>query len=63
MKPGCFILAKVDIEKLCVTAWARTDDGWAILDNKVSIPLDLLDPVELAAASEGEDEIEMSCIS
>jgi hypothetical protein len=63
IKPGCFILTKVDIEKLCVTARARTDDGWVVIDNKVSIPLDLLDPVELAAAAEGEDESEMSCIS
>jgi hypothetical protein len=29
----------------------------------VSIPLDLLDPTELAAAAEGEDENEMTCVS
>jgi hypothetical protein len=63
VKAGCFILAKVDIEKLCITARARTDEGWVNLDNTVSIPLDLLDPTELAAAAEGEDENEMVCVS
>jgi hypothetical protein len=62
-KSGCFILARVDVENLCITARARTDSGWVNLDNKVNIPLDLLDPVELAAASEGEDESEMLSIS
>jgi hypothetical protein len=62
-KSGCFILARVDVENLCITARARTDSGWVDLDNKVSIPLDLLDPVELAAASEGDDESEMISIS
>jgi hypothetical protein len=63
IKPNCFILARVDVEKLCVTARARTDSGWEALDSKVDIPLDLLNPTELAAASAGEDESEMACIS
>jgi hypothetical protein len=62
-KSGCFILARVDVDNLCITARARTDSGWVNLDNKVNIPLDLLDPVELAAAAEGEDESEMLSIS
>ncbi len=61
--PDCFILAKVDIEKLCITARARTESGWKDLDKQVDIPLDLLDPVELAAATEGEDESEMTSLS
>jgi hypothetical protein len=61
--PDCFILAKVDIEKLCITARARTESGWKDLEKKVDIPLDLLDPVELAAATEGEDESEMTTLS
>jgi hypothetical protein len=63
VKSGCFILAKIDIEKLCITARARTDEGWVNLDKTVSIPTDLLDPTELAAATEGEDECEMVSIS
>jgi hypothetical protein len=62
-KSGCFILARVDVENLCIMARARTDSGWEDLKNKVNISLDLLDPVELAAPSEGEDESEMTCIS
>jgi hypothetical protein len=45
--PRCFILAKVDKEKLCVTAKARTDSSWEDLDKKVNIPIDPLDPVDL----------------
>ncbi len=63
VKSGCFILTKVNIEKLCITARARTDEGWENLDKTVNIPLDLLDPTELAAAAEGEDESEMVCVS
>jgi hypothetical protein len=63
IKPNCFILAKVDIEKLCITAKTRTDSGCIDIDHKVTIPVDLLDPVELDAASEGEDEAEMVCLS
>ncbi len=63
IKPDCFILAKVDIEKLCITAKTRTDSGWVDIDHKVAIPVDLLDPVELDAASEGEDEAEMASLS
>ncbi len=63
IKPDCFILAKVDIEKLCITAKTRTDSGWVDIDHKVAIPVDLLDPVELDAAYEGEDEAEMASLS
>ncbi len=63
IRPDCFILAKVDIEKLCITAKTRTDSGWIDVDHKVTIPVDLLDPVELDAASEGEDEAEMASLS
>jgi hypothetical protein len=51
---GCFILAKVDMDKLVVTARARTDKGWKDLENFAKIPLDILDPSESAAA---EDEV------
>jgi hypothetical protein len=63
VRPNSFILAKVEIDRLCITARARNDSGWEDLGKKVDIPLDLLDPVELAAAAEGEDETEMSSIS
>jgi hypothetical protein len=53
----------VEIDRLCITARARSDSGWEDLGKKVDIPLDLLDPVELAAAAEGEDETEMSSLS
>ncbi len=60
--PGRFILAKVDVENLTVTAKARSDEGWADLKNSTPIPYDILDPSELAAI--GEDEvIEMVTIS
>jgi hypothetical protein len=52
--PGCFILAKVDMDKLIVSARARTDNGWRDLENTAKIPLDILDPTEMAAA---EDEV------
>ena len=63
LRPNCFILAKVDSEKLCITARARSDAGWEDLDNKVDIPVDLLDPVELAAAIEGDEVVDMITIS
>ncbi len=63
VRPNSFILAKVEIDRLCITARARSDSGWEDLGKKVDIPLDLLDPVELAAAAEGEDETEMSSLS
>jgi hypothetical protein len=60
--PGCFILAKVDKEKLTVTARARSDYGWEDLDRSVPIPLDILDPAELAAVIE-EEVVEMVTLS
>jgi hypothetical protein len=52
--PGNFILAKVDVEKMLVTAKARSDKGWTELNRSVPIPVDLLDPTELAAANDEE---------
>jgi hypothetical protein len=51
---GCLILTKVNMDKLIVTARARTDNGWRDLENTAKIPLDILDPAEMAAA---EDEV------
>jgi hypothetical protein len=48
---GSFILARVDAEKLMITARARNDKGWVDLDRSVPIPVDLLDSAELEAAS------------
>jgi hypothetical protein len=58
--PGCFILAKVDAEKLLITAKARNDKGWTDVDRSVNIPLDILDPAELAAAADEEMSDEQS---
>jgi hypothetical protein len=60
--PGCFILAKVDAEKLLITARARSDKGWKDVDRFVNIPHDILDPDELAAAGDEEmsDEVSLS---
>jgi hypothetical protein len=41
---GCFILTKVDMDKLIVTARARSDNGWRNLENTAKIPLDILTP-------------------
>ncbi len=51
---GCFIQTKVDMDKLIVTARARSDNGWRNLENTAKIPLDILDPAEMVAA---EDEV------
>ncbi len=53
-KTGKFILAKVDSERLVVTAKARSDKGWEDLDVSVPIPTDILDPAEMAAVSDEE---------
>ncbi len=60
--PGCFILTKVDTEKMIVTAKARNDAGWVDLKQNFSIPHDILDQAELAAISEDE-VIDMVTIS
>ncbi len=54
IRTGAFILAKVDSEKLVVTAKARSDNGWEDLDVSVPIPSDILDPAEMAAAKDEE---------
>jgi hypothetical protein len=58
--PGCFILGKVDAEKLLITAKARNDKGWTDVARSVNIPLDILDPAELAAAADEEMSDEQS---
>jgi hypothetical protein len=60
--PGCFILPKVDSEKLVITARARCDKGWTDLDRSVTIPADLLDASEMDA-SPSDDASEMMPIS
>ncbi len=42
------------MDKLIVTARARSDNGWRNLENTAKILLDILDPAEMAAA---EDEV------
>jgi hypothetical protein len=54
IKTGVFILAKVDAEKLVVTAKARSDKGWEDLGVSVPIPPDTLDQAEMAAAMDEE---------
>jgi hypothetical protein len=44
--PGCFILPRVDSEKLVISARARNDKGWTDLSRSVNIPIDLLDSAE-----------------
>jgi hypothetical protein len=61
-RPGCFILAKVDVDKLLVSAKARTDKGWDDLGRTINIPLDLLDNAEQDPASQ-DDAVEMTNIS
>jgi hypothetical protein len=60
--PGCFILPKVDSEKMIITTKARCDKGWINLERSVNIPLDLLDSVEMDA-SPLDDASEMTPIS
>jgi hypothetical protein len=47
--PNCFIKTRVNIEKLLVTASAKTCNGWKDLDVSVQIPLDILDRVNNTA--------------
>ena len=61
-RPGCFILAKVDVDKLRISAKARTDKGWDDLGRTTNIPQDLLDNAEQDPASQ-DDAVEMSNIS
>jgi hypothetical protein len=61
--PGNFILTKVDLDKMLVTAKARNDKGWTELDRTVPIPLDLLDSKELAAAAADEEMGEDATLS
>jgi hypothetical protein len=43
-----------------ITAKARNDKGWTDVDRSVNIPLDILDPAELAAAADEEMSDEQS---
>jgi hypothetical protein len=60
--PSCFILPKVDSEKMVITTRARCDKGWTDLERSVNIPLDLLDSAEMDA-SPSDDASEMIPIS
>ncbi len=59
---GSFILPRVDVEKLTITARARNDEGWTNLDKSIPIPIDLLDSAELEAAS-SDEAIDMEALS
>ncbi len=59
---GSFILARVDVDKLTITARARNDDGWTDLDKSIPIPTDLLDSAELETAS-SDEAIDMVTLS
>jgi hypothetical protein len=52
--PGSFILAKVDVDKLVITAKARGDNGWVDLKKVVPIPTDLLDSADLDPSADDE---------
>jgi hypothetical protein len=60
--PGCFILPKVDSEKMVISARARNDKGWTDINRSVNIPVDLLDSAEMDA-SPLDDACEMPSIS
>jgi hypothetical protein len=60
--PGCFILPRVDSEKLVISARARNDKGWTDLTRSVSIPIDLLDSEE-NDASPGDEAYDMTPVS
>jgi hypothetical protein len=60
--PGCFILPKVDAEKMLISARARNDKGWTDINRSVNIPVDLLDSAEMDA-SPLDDACEMPSIS
>jgi hypothetical protein len=60
--PGCFILPKVDADKMLISARARNDKGWTDINRSVNIPLDLLDSAEMDS-SPLDDACEMTSIS
>ncbi len=47
---------------MLITARARNDKGWKDVNRSVAIPLDILDPAELAAVGDEEmsDEVALS---
>jgi hypothetical protein len=63
-KPGCFIRVRVSHESLSVVAHAREGDAWTDLNIAKVIPLDILEPSELAdLASEDASEDAMEDLS
>jgi hypothetical protein len=56
-KPGCYIRVRVNHESLSVVAHARDGDSWVDLDIAKVIPLDVLEPSELADLA-SEDAME-----
>jgi hypothetical protein len=60
IKPGSFILAKVDAEKLLITARARSDKGWEDINRSVPIPENILDQVETSNEDEMSEMISIS---
>ncbi len=60
IKPGSFILAKVDSEKLLITARARNDKGWEDIDRSVPIPENILDMVENSSEEEMSEMVNIS---
>jgi hypothetical protein len=60
IKPGSFILAKVDSEKLLITARARNEKGWEDIDRSVPIPESILDLVENSSEEEMSEMVNIS---
>jgi hypothetical protein len=56
-KPGCFIRVRVSHETLTVVAHAREGNSWIDLGISKVIPIDILDPADLANLA-AEDDME-----
>ncbi len=56
-KPGCYIRVRIMQENLTVVAHAREDNSWVDLKIEKSIPIDILEPSDMAGLSP-EDEME-----
>ncbi len=56
-KPGCYIRVRSLQENLTVVAHAREDNGWVDLKIEKPIPVDILEPSDMAGLS-SEDEME-----
>ncbi len=60
IKPGSFILAKVDADKLLITARARSNKGWEDINRSVPIPENILDQVETTPEDEMTEMVSIS---